>query len=237
MYIYIYDSISTWYPTPALSVLMRVTWIIHMCHDSFTPTWLIHSWHMHMCHITHSYVIWLIHVSTNACVDEDVCIYARTSLSARHFLSLLLSISHQLFCASVSLPFHACVCLNYLRTLGLQQSNPTSIFDWNNTTTTTSLHIYVPWSSPLQPPPTLPLWFLRVSPSTSFSKTSASVLHVCVPVCMQLLSWLPGSTNGSLETRQPHWWCHVWMTFWIHYGVATISRLLKMIGLFCKRAL
>jgi len=32
-------------------------------------------------------------------------------------------------------------------------------------------------------------------------------------------------------------WMHVYTMVWHHYGVATINRLLKIIGLFCKRAL
>jgi len=50
--------------------------------------------------------------------------------------------------------------------------------------------------------------------------------------------------QGGSEARTMYYWdmshikesCHIWMSH-VTYGVATISRLLEIIGLFCKRAL
>jgi len=49
------------------------------------------------------------------------------------------------------------------------------------------------------------------------------IQHVCVRVCVSFISY-----NAYM--------CVYAFACVIHYGVATISRLFKIIGLFCKRA-
>ena len=67
-----------------------------------------------------------------------------------------------------------------------------------------------------------------------------AVIGAIVDALLGLVSWLlllKEGDSGAEIRGNPPWVCRALLSVSIMYGVATISRLLKMIGLFCKRAL
>ena len=217
-------------PTHTLSLLLLtcdvtpvcVKWLIHMWHDVFI--WHVLMWHVcaahaHtlssscICTVTHSYVTWLTHVQHESfiCDMTHACVIWRIRMWHDAFIR---DMTHSYVTWLVHMWRDQFKCdMTYSHvTCRASHAHPTNITHMSPEAFMRDMtHSYVTWL--------IHMWRDPFIYDMTYSHVTCCASHA-------------HSTNITHTSRE----AFICDTNW-SYGVATISRPLKIKGLFCKRAL
>jgi len=214
------------------------TWLVHMCDMTHSYVWrdafIRVTRRVHMCDMTHSYVCrdsficltWHIHMCAYVWHDSFIC-----EMRPVHVWNVRLSCLHHDKLIRVT---WLLICVVRDMTHSYVRCDPFMCEMWLT-------HVCVSWLIHM-----CDMTHSYVGCDLFMSEMWLSCLHHDKLICV---TWLLICVVRDMTPHMFRSWhdsmCEVMREIWLthlcdmtdSYGVATISRLLKMIGLFCKRAL